>query len=421
MKRIIICCDGTWNELDYRNRPVTNVVKMAQSILPKSSDGNGNTIENIVYYDEGVGTLDGEGFKGGAFGAGLEQNIVDAYYFLTFNYQPGDKIYIFGFSRGAYTARSLAGLIRACGIVRREHAHRAADAVDRYKDRPEADDPDRHTYDEATKAFRLKYGYKNWWVGDEDDDTLKAANPEKKHQIEYLGVWDTVGTNGLIGAANIYFGRKESHGFHDHKLSAIVRSARHAVATDETRQMFTPCPWDETSLAWLNENHGAGLYQQAWFPGDHGSVGGGGDLTGLSDQALSWVAAGAVDGGHPIYDTQFRPVRFPVAIIKEGARKTTTKIIKYQPNNEDPLKNMSTESKLEKERQKNLWQRGLSRVVSAFIDKDGAHRLNDLDKLPVFADAFWRYEGEQGYLKRIRGELKPSLRKSFDAQRAQRR
>ena len=113
MKNIVLCFDGTWNTADAAYP--TNVVKTAQLILPDDSTG----ADQVVFYDAGVGSMQVafgssiNNFLGGAFGVGLMENIEDAYRFLTFNYTPGDKIFIFGFSRGAYSARSFGGLIRS--------------------------------------------------------------------------------------------------------------------------------------------------------------------------------------------------------------------------------------------------------------------------------------------------------------------
>lgn len=111
MKRLVFCFDGSWNRLDA-DCP-TNVVLMAESIRPTASDGT----TQIVYYDEGVGTGKREKFRGGVLGMGLLTNLREAYRFLIFNYEPGDEIFIFGFSRGAYTARSFAGFTRHVGVL----------------------------------------------------------------------------------------------------------------------------------------------------------------------------------------------------------------------------------------------------------------------------------------------------------------
>jgi uncharacterized protein (DUF2235 family) len=112
MKRLVICFDGTWNRLDAPHS--TNVVITAESVVPFARDD----VAQVIFYDEGVGTGKWEHFRGGIFGIGLVQNLADAYRFLIFNYTPGDQIYIFGFSRGAFTARSFAGMLSNCAILR---------------------------------------------------------------------------------------------------------------------------------------------------------------------------------------------------------------------------------------------------------------------------------------------------------------
>src|SRR5919112_1185335 len=119
MKRLILCCDGTWNTADQQKDGEacpSNVVRLAYRIAKRDGD-----IPQITFYDQGVGTGNWvDRLSGGAFGNGLEDNIHDAYRFLVGNYESGDEIYLFGFSRGAFTARSIVGMIRKCGILRRD-------------------------------------------------------------------------------------------------------------------------------------------------------------------------------------------------------------------------------------------------------------------------------------------------------------
>ena len=132
MKNIVLCFDGTWNTADAEFP--TNVVKTAQLVLPM----DGNEVDQVVFYDAGVGSMQVafgasiNNFLGGAFGVGLMENIEDAYRFLTFNYTPGDRIFIFGFSRGAYSARSFCGLIRTCGVLHKQHVGKVREAVTLY-------------------------------------------------------------------------------------------------------------------------------------------------------------------------------------------------------------------------------------------------------------------------------------------------
>jgi uncharacterized protein (DUF2235 family) len=299
MKKLIICCDGTWNRLDSDS--VTNVVRMAEVVASRAADGT----PQIVYYDEGVGSgkavaETADRVLGGAFGSGLMTKVEHAYRFLAFNYDPGDEIYIFGFSRGAFTARSLAGLIRNCGIVEQRQARRIGEALALYRGRG----PDSHPDAEKSCAFRASVSPKAYL--NERDLEWRRRDPGfrdedcRRLRIRHLGVWDTVGALGV--PAHVLFSGifNKSYRFHDHNLSSIIESARHAVALDEFRQSFEPALWENLDV--LNEAaHEAGWFgmpfRQAWFPGDHSSVGGGGDTTKLSSGAFLWIAEGAQEAG----------------------------------------------------------------------------------------------------------------------------
>lgn len=195
MKRIVICCDGTWND---RNQRATNVAKMAQLVTPLGEDEAGTTVAQLVYYDPGVGTERNwlSKITGGAFGEGLSANVLQAYRFIIDNYTEGDQIFLFGFSRGAFTVRSLAGLVRKCGILRKEHSPLAARAFDYYRARSKTPD-DRRSWNgvdgEPVLSFRQEH----------------AVFPVPVH---FLGVWDTVGSIGIpAGPANplYYFAQRK--------------------------------------------------------------------------------------------------------------------------------------------------------------------------------------------------------------------
>lgn len=293
MKRIAIFCDGTWNRL--ASEFATNVQFAAQAVRASDADG----VQQVTFYDEGVGTSNtllgqAETLLAGAFGFGLLDKIEAAYRFLAFNYEPGDQIYIFGFSRGAYTARSLTGPIRKCGIMPRTAVKSIKGTFDFYKR------PDVLADSDEAMGFRLLYS--SAIVMKESERDWRRANSATTEQIEgaklidlrYVGVWDTVGALGVPRHLPFgdLFGTQKKYQFHDTNLSSVVRSARHAVAVDETRRSFEPALWD--NLDELNQGRGDGdAYQQLWFPGDHGSVGGGGDILGLSSAALLWIIEGA--------------------------------------------------------------------------------------------------------------------------------
>jgi uncharacterized protein (DUF2235 family) len=303
MKNIVICFDGTWNTSDAPEP--TNVVKTARLLTPKDSKG----AAQVVFYDAGVGServAFGKSINsllGGAFGAGLLNNIEHAYRSLIFNYAPGDRIFVFGFSRGAFSARSFGGLLRKCGILRKENVHLVGKAIDKYKRKAV------HPDDEECMAFRHEHSVRAWHSAKEREwrraKLGAAADGEMRLQIEYMGIWDTVGAMGVpahVAFADFF---NKRYRFHDCGLSSMVRNGRHALAIDERRRIFDATLW--TNVAELNqlvsaeiaEGGATGLrlepaYLQHWFPGDHGSVGGGGDEVGLSDAALVWIVEGAV-------------------------------------------------------------------------------------------------------------------------------
>lgn len=297
-KSIAIFCDGTWNQL--KTPHPTNVVLLSQMISATARDGTAQ----LVWYGEGVGTGQPvlgkvEQMMGGAFGVGLMGNVEMAYRFLVLNYEPGDRIYLFGFSRGAFTARTLGGLIRNCGILERSFLTRVPEAVALYRSR----DPEDHPDAASACEFRARYASQTHvspedkaWRQSHRNDLADAPRLE----ITYMGLWDTVGALGVpnhIPVLSRWFNKR--HRFHDAKLSGMVQAARHAQAIDETRRIFVDSPFDEDKLTWLNGDQTGddAPYRQIWFPGDHGSIGGGGDITHLSNNALQWIAKGAMASG----------------------------------------------------------------------------------------------------------------------------
>jgi uncharacterized protein (DUF2235 family) len=266
MKRLIICCDGTWNRADqeFGGEPCpTNVVKLGYRVAKRDGD-----VSQIIYYNHGVGTGNSlDRLTGGAFGDGLEENIHSAYRFLVANYEQGDEIFLFGFSRGAFTARSIAGMVRNCGILKRESVRHYADALALYRaaDR----DPD-HPFSVDFRGRHCECG-------------------EDPVRIRFIGVWDTVGALGIPVRGLRGFTRGK-HQFHDTELSGTVDHAMHALAINERRAPFTPTLWYEKPKA-------GQTVEQRWFVGVHSDIGGGYPDTGLSDIALQWMLDGAARRG----------------------------------------------------------------------------------------------------------------------------
>lgn len=270
MKKIVICCDGTWNTPDEEKEGIscaTNVVKIAEAIAQRSDDG----MEQRVYYHPGVGTSGSflSQWFDGATGTGVSANILDAYRFLIMNYEAGDALYLFGFSRGAFTVRSLAGLIRNSGLLRPSALAKVDEAYQIYRSRRPSTDPRER---EAT-LFRKTYAVA---------DTVP---------IRFIGVFDTVGSLGNPLFVNSVLQSLSfsvvGNQFHDTNLSSYVDNAFQALAIDEKRRNFLPALWRQ-------QEHAKGqTLEQVWFAGVHSNVGGGYPVTGLSDIALEWMVSKA--------------------------------------------------------------------------------------------------------------------------------
>lgn len=262
-KKIIIFFDGTWNTPDVKSEikgnKSTNVWKLYSFI--NAADENGTAQEK--WYDKGVGTAWYDRISGGAFGVGLSENILDGYRQLVNTYDAGDLVYIFGFSRGAYTARSLVGLIRNAGLLKPEHIDLTNEAYGLYRTRDEGADSDR------AKLFR--------------------DNFSRTITIHMLGIWDTVGALGIPLESFNWFNRSY-YEFHDTELSSIVHNAYHALAIDEWRKNYECTLWEPKSKP--NQR-----VEQVWFSGAHANIGGGYADSSLSNIALVWMANKAIECG----------------------------------------------------------------------------------------------------------------------------
>ncbi|MEO5708978.1 MAG: DUF2235 domain-containing protein [Nocardioidaceae bacterium] len=262
-KRLVICCDGTWNRPDSDH--VTNIEKIARTVATDLQRTNG--VQQLTLYLSGVGagSYAADRILGGAFGFGLFANIRSAYRFLALNYDTGDEIFVFGFSRGAYTARSLVGMIGKVGLLTRDAlvGDKLPEAVTRYQRRG----PAAGSFGESDAEFRRDH-----------------CHPDVA--VNLLGVFDTVGALGVPGAWS------KRHQFHDVNLSKAVVCARQALAIDEQRLKFEPCLW-EADEATRRADEASGRVQQVWFEGAHSDVGGGYADTGLCDTSLLWMASEA--------------------------------------------------------------------------------------------------------------------------------
>jgi hypothetical protein len=286
MRQLIVCCDGTWNTPE--DLSVTNVRRLYHALDETDEDGNAQ----LSYYQPGVG---GDGrllnrMLGGGAGVGVSRNVMDAYHWLATRYEPGDQIALFGFSRGAYIARSLAGMISACGLIDLAGLDEAATWRQI-----------RHAYE---RRYRRRGNDNQRWR----DGLTFRYDPTQRWQIPvtFIGVWDTVGALGIpdhLGWLNL-LDPLHRYDFHDLTLNPYIRHARHALAMDERRGPYAPTLW---SAPFAPEQ----TVKQVWFPGSHKDVGGGHRETGLSDSALLWMIEEARDavklGFHKTTVDQIRP------------------------------------------------------------------------------------------------------------------
>lgn len=306
MKKLIICCDGiyprcltpililtgstgTWQDSDGGVKEVpTNITRITRALKSQTSDG----ISQIVYYQSGVGTggtlnkmIGGRSpppspptptptppplltRPTGGTGKGLDENVREAYGFLAHNYHPGDTVHLFGFSRGAYTARSICGLICRIGILTKRGMD---DFYQIYLDYRLG-----HLRDPAYIAA----------LQARDSGSLVTADVP----VTSIGCFDTVGSLGIPTLPIPYLGHaisgvlnSDKYSFHDTDLSPRILHAYHALALDESRSPFTPALWQRAASNTTTQ------LRQCWFPGVHTNIGGGYPNQEISDMTLAWM------------------------------------------------------------------------------------------------------------------------------------
>ncbi|KAI8625509.1 hypothetical protein F5Y19DRAFT_450302 [Xylariaceae sp. FL1651] len=337
-KRLVICCDGTWQSSvsGLKNIP-SNVTRLARSIARSGKDNRGQVWQQIVYYDAGIGAgelSDSEKNRQGGLGIGFVSNVIEAYNFIVLNYQPGDQIFCFGFSRGAYTARAVAGLVNDIGVISPRAMQDFPDLYALYQ---------KHN---DSFSFRKSTAYREWVHGvlaAQQPPKVKSGYqeppvfekpphgdaPELSRVVEVVGVFDTVGSLGIPDlswtSGNLKFLENivgiPQAGFHNVALSPYIRHAFHALALDERRKPFSPTLWhypadgalsakepdyslEELRKNWDSVRNKPGIpaekvkaawgslidgemYEmlkgldsellQVWFPGVHINIGGGSD------------------------------------------------------------------------------------------------------------------------------------------------
>jgi len=276
-KKIIICCDGTGNEIKENQ---SNVLKFYR-LLKKSES-------QIAFYDPGVGTISNSGawaaFKskfrgvlGLATGYGLDGNVLDAYHFLISQYEEGDDVYLFGFSRGAYTVRVLAGLINMVGVLYPHQTNLSGYALTAYKQA--------RTEDQFDTAWRVQ-------------EVLDS----RRITIRFIGCWDTVASVIVPRPDRFYLPGLEPLSFTDR--NPCVQVFRHAISIDERRRMFRLARWQDPQLFKVNpfvpdEDADPQNIRQVWFSGVHSDIGGGypEQQSGAAKYPLAWMVEQAQEHG----------------------------------------------------------------------------------------------------------------------------
>lgn len=290
-KRLILLLDGTWNDWEASDDD-TNIVRLEDRIIQHLQPPRAVPIpataktevavtgteqvsafrsanrDNYVFYQRGVGTGFNDKLSGGIFGEGLSTNIRRAYKFLSFNYQPGDEIFVFGFSRGAYTARSVIGYIAAAGLLKREACSTA-------------NEERAWTFYRTSPADRMPAE----WV-----ELTQYVHKREDFRINLIGVFDTVGALGVpISLFDIE--NRQKYAFHDVNLSSITKVNLHAIAIDEQRKPFSASIWRRPRYKQYDTRT-----EQVWFSGVHADIGGGYYSTAtrnkraaLDDITLDWM------------------------------------------------------------------------------------------------------------------------------------
>ena len=292
-KNIVVCSDGTWQR--GGKTPSSNVWRIFQAVDRHSNNSGGNA-KQLTYYDDGVGTNNLRWLRlvGGAFGWGLSRNIRQAYAFLCLNYEPGDHIYLFGFSRGAFTVRSLAGMVLDIGLLQRAALLKAGNNREKvlkkllraHRSTPEKSWRKEEGHWEKARHKRLRKAYE---LGDFEPEALR-----NDIKIRCVGVWDTVDAVGVpfdnlkgwIRFVSRHLFSLRAWQFANHELHKSVEHGYQALALDEERKTFRPDIW-KTQLG--GDCYCDDRIEQVWFAGTHSNVGGGNPKDALALVTLDWM------------------------------------------------------------------------------------------------------------------------------------
>ena len=305
MKNIVICCDGTGNEI---NENISNVLKLYRTLRKTEK----TMPRQMAFYDPGVGTLarsnpwtklvqDASAIFGLATGYGLDDNVLDSYEFIVDNYADGDAIYLFGFSRGAYTVRMLAGLIHKIGLISKQQVNLAGSGLTAYKqfssDTPQPDGG-------LDLAQFTDGGAANPGPASKADQAAQYARilSVRWPTIKFVGVWDTVASVIVPRPDRLYLPSLQVLAFVHRNPS--IEIFRHAISIDEKRRLFRLQRWEEGGKFWPSRFAPKDKWKdqdslQVWFAGVHADIGGGYPeiQSALSKYPLLWMIEEAVKCG----------------------------------------------------------------------------------------------------------------------------
>lgn len=283
-KNIVVCSDGTGNSANKGRG--TNVFKMYEAIDVSGHRTSRGLKEQVALYDDGVGTQKLKILRllVGAVGFGLARNVRQLYAEICRIYRPGDHLYLFGFSRGAFTVRALAGLVCSCGVLDvrnledRKVRSAVSDCYREYRKRSPA------WLERLTNLVTTPT--RNLWRRLTGTVT-QVASHDGSRKVHFIGVWDTVDSVGfpIWGVATSWNLLVHRYKFSNAALPKGVRRASHALALDEERGPFSPLLWKEPPAPAT----GAQRVEQVWFPGVHSDIGGGYPKQGLSMITLQWM------------------------------------------------------------------------------------------------------------------------------------
>lgn len=278
-KKLALFLDGSWNE------PGDNTNVWRLKVMLAAQDGDG--VPQLGYYDTGVGTSWYNRVRGGAVGSGLSLNVRQAYQWLVENYDTGDDVYVFGFSRGAYTARSVAGMIVKCGLIYPGASMTTMEVFKRYQ-----------VDKDVRPIYRLEFLKDQGQPLNPEEGALLANS--RRIPVKMIGVWDTVGAMGIPWTQAPLIGRGKFY-FHNTNLSVLFEHAYHAVAIDENRAAYKPTLWTRFTPATADPAPppaaSAQSVEQRWFVGAHSNVGGGYEQDQLAQIPLKWLQGKAGECG----------------------------------------------------------------------------------------------------------------------------